>query len=122
MPQPTDEKLYEKIKNELFKKYKPSAYRSGLLVQKYKEEYVKKHNNNYYYRGNKTNSNLKRWFDEKWTNQRGEIGYKNKSDVYRPTIRINNKTPTTFNELTKNQIIKAKKEKEKTGRVKRFNL
>ncbi len=26
MPQPTDEKLYEKIKNELFKKYtKPSA-------------------------------------------------------------------------------------------------
>jgi hypothetical protein len=122
MPQPTDEKLYEKIKNELFKKYKPSAYRSGLLVQKYKEEYVKKHNNNNYYRGNKTNSNLKRWFDEKWTNQRGEIGYKNKSDVYRPTIRINDKTPTTFNELTKNQIIKAKKEKEKTGRVKRFNL
>ena len=122
MPQPTDEKLYEKIKNELFKKYKPSAYRSGLLVQKYKEEYVKKHNNNNYYRGNKTNSNLKRWFNEKWTNQRGEIGYKNKSDVYRPTIRINDKTPTTFNELTKNQIIKAKKEKEKTGRVKRFNL
>ena len=122
MPQPTDDKLYEKIKNELFKKYKPSAYRSGLLVQKYKEEYVKKHNNNNYYRGNKTNSNLKRWFDEKWTNQRGEIGYKNKSDVYRPTIRINNKTPTTFNELTKNQIIKAKKEKEKTGRVKKFNL
>ena len=122
MPQPTDDKLYEKIKNELFKKYKPSAYRSGLLVQRYKEEYVKKHKNNNYYRGNKATSNLKRWFDEKWTNQRGEIGYKNKSDVYRPTIRINDKTPTTFNELTKNQIIKAKKEKEKTGRVKRFNL
>ena len=122
MPQPTDDKLYEKIKNELFKKYKPSAYRSGLLVQKYKEEFVKKHNNNNYYRGNKTNSNLKRWFNEKWTNQRGEIGYKNKSDIYRPTIRINDKTPTTFNELTKNQITKAKKEKERTGRVKRFNL
>ena len=122
MPQPTDEKLYEKIKNELFKKYKPSAYRSGLLVQKYKEEYVKKHKNHNYYKGSKATSNLKRWFDEKWTNQRGEIGYKNKSDVYRPTVRINNKTPTTFNELSKNQIIKAKKEKEKTGRVKKFNL
>ena len=97
MPQPTDEKLYEKIKNELFKKYKPSAYRSGLLVQRYKEEYVKKHKNNNYYKGSKATSNLKRWFDEKWTNQRGEIGYKNKSDVYRPTIRINDKTPTTFN-------------------------
>ena len=122
MPQPTDEKLYEKFKDELFKKNKPSAYRSGLLVQKYKEEYVKKHKTHNYYKGNKATSNLKRWFDEKWTNQRGEIGYKNKSDVYRPTIRINNKTPTTFNELTKNQITKAKKEKEKTGRVKRFNL
>ena len=123
MPQPTDEKLYEKIKNELFKKYtKPSAYRSGLLVQKYKEEYVKKHKSHNCYKGSKATSNLKRWFDEKWTNQRGEIGYKNKSDVYRPTVRINNKTPTTFNELTTNQIIKAKKEKGKTGRVKKFNL
>jgi hypothetical protein len=121
MPKPTDEKLYESIKKELFKKYvKPSAYRSGLLVQKYKEEYIKKHNNHNYYNGSKENSNLKRWFNEKWTNQRGEIGYKNKSDVYRPTIRINDKTPTTFNELTKNQIKKAMKQKLKEGRVKRF--
>ena len=31
-----------KIKKDLFKKYvKPSAYRSGLLVQRYKEEYIK---------------------------------------------------------------------------------
>ncbi|MEW3935596.1 DUF5872 domain-containing protein, partial [Pseudomonas aeruginosa] len=59
---------------------------------------------------------------EKWTNQRGEIGYKNKSDVYRPTIRVNKKTPTTFNELTKNQINKAKQEKLKNGRVKKFNI
>ena len=44
MPKPTDEKLYESIKKDLFKKYvKPSAYRSGLLVQKHKEEYIKKH-------------------------------------------------------------------------------
>jgi hypothetical protein len=120
MPTPTDEKLYESIKKDLFKKYKPSAYRSGLLVQKYKEEYVKKHKNKNYYSGTKENSNLKRWFDEKWQNQRGEIGYQKKTDVYRPTIRINDKTPTTFNELTKNQINKAKKEKAKTGRVKRF--
>jgi len=121
MPKPTDEKLYESIKKDLFKKYvKPSAHRSGLLVQRYKEEYVKKHNNHNYYTGSKENSNLKRWFNEKWTNQRGEIGYKNKSDVYRPTIRINDKTPTTFNELTKTQIKKAKIEKAKTGRVKKF--
>jgi len=123
MNEPTDKKLYEKIKNELFEKYiKPSAYRSGLLVKKYKEEYIKKYGNNNYYKGNKENSNLKRWFDEKWMNQRGEVGYKKKGDIYRPTIRINEKTPTTFNELTKQQIIKAKKEKIKTGRVKKFAL
>jgi hypothetical protein len=122
MNEPTDKKLYEKIKNDIFLKYiNPSAYRSGLLVKKYKEEYVKKYGNNNYY-GNKENSNLKRWFDEKWRNQRGEVGYKKKGDIYRPTIRINEKTPTTFNELTSRQIIKAKKEKKEKGRVKKFNV
>ena len=53
-------------------------------------------------------------------NQNRKVGYQKKDDVYRPTIRINNKTPTTFNELTKSQIIRAKKEKEKTGKVKKF--
>jgi hypothetical protein len=122
MPKPTDEKLYETIKKEVFKKYtKPSAYRSGLLVKTYKDAYVKKHNNhNYYHNGTKKNSNLKRWFDEKWTNERGEVGYKYKGDVYRPNVRINSKTPTTFNELTKTQIKKAMDEKLKTGKVKKF--
>ena len=98
MPTPTDEKLYESIKKDLFKKHK----------------------NKNYYSGTKENSNLKRWFDEKWQNQRGEIGYQKKTDVYRPTIRINDKTPTTFNELTKNQIKKAMNEKARTRRVKKF--
>ena len=57
MPTPTDEKLYESIKKDLFKKYK--------------EEHVKKHKNYNYYSGSRHNSNLKRWFDEKWQNQRG---------------------------------------------------
>ena len=90
MPTPRDEILYNKIKNEITNKYKPSAYRSGLLVQKYKEEYYKKYKNNNSYIGDRNNSNLKRWFDETWLNQRGEIGYKKQGDVYRPTIRVNN--------------------------------
>jgi hypothetical protein len=123
MPTPTDEKLYEKIKKELFKIYtKPSAYRSGLLVKKYKEEYVKKYKNHNYYYGDKENSNLKRWFAEHWTNTRGETGYKYKGDVYRPTIRINDKTPILFNELTANQIKRAQIEKATSGRVKRFQI
>lgn len=121
MPTPTDKILYDTIKKELFKKItKHSAYRSGLLVQKYKEEYYKKHKNYNYYTGNKDNSNLKRWFKEKWENQRAEVGYKKKGDIYRPTIKINNKTPLTFNELTPQEIKNAMREKKKTGRVNRF--
>ena len=121
MPHPRDEILYNKIKNEITNKYKPSAYRSGMIVKKYKEEYYKKYKNNNSYIGDRNNSNLKRWFDETWLNQRGEIGYKKQGDVYRPTIRVNNKTPTTFNELSQQQIKKAQKEKKNKGRVKQFS-
>jgi hypothetical protein len=120
MPEPRDIILYDIIKKEIISKYKPSAYRSGLIVKNYKQEYYKKHNNNNSYIGDKTNSNLKRWFDEKWINQNKEIGYKKKGDIYRPTIRINDKTPITFNELTQNQIKKAQKEKKNKGRVNNF--
>jgi len=65
---------------------------------------------------------LNRWFAERWSNQRGEVGYRRKSDVYRPNIRITDKTPTTFQELTKHEIERAGKEKAKTGHVKRFKL
>ena len=120
-PEPKDKELYNKIKNEINIKYKPSAYRSGLLVQQYKKEYFKKHKNNDAYIGDKPElSNLTRWFLEGWRNQRGEIGYKFNGDIYRPTIRINTDTPKTFNELTKSQIERAKKEKKQTGRVKKF--
>jgi hypothetical protein len=120
MPTPKDQILYDKIKQNIHSKYKPSAYRSGLLVLEYKREYLKKYKNDEAYIGNRQESNLKRWFDAQWLNQRGEIGYKKKGDIYRPTIRINEDTPITFNELSKQQIEKAKKEKAKFGRVKNF--
>lgn len=120
MPTPTDPILYDKIKQQITSKYKPSAYRSGLLVKEYKKEYEKKHKNDNAYIGNRNTSNLKRWFDEKWVNQRGEVGYKKEGDVYRPTIRINEKTPITFGELTRKQIREAQKEKAKSGRVLKF--
>lgn len=118
---PTDKELYKVVKDKILKEYpKNSAYRSGLLVQRYKEEFNKKHKNNNAYIGNKEQSNLKRWFKEEWKNQRGEIGYKKKGDVYRPTKRINDKTPTTFQELTKTQIKNAMKQKKEKGQVKKF--
>ena len=40
----TDIKMYDKIKIEIYNKIpKHSAYRSGLLVKKYKEEFIKKY-------------------------------------------------------------------------------
>ena len=60
--------------------------------------------------------------ERKWTNQRGEVGYKYKGGVYRSTVKVSKDTPTTFNELTNKQIERARQEKAKTGRVKKvFN-
>jgi hypothetical protein len=121
MNNPKDKNLYELIKKEIYLKYpKHSAYRSGLLVKNYKEAYEKKYKNNDAYIGNKNNQGLIRWFAEDWRNQRGEIGYKKKGDVYRPTIRINNKTPKTIQELTEREIKRAMREKKEKGRVKKF--
>ena len=116
MPEPKNKKLYEEVKNEIYAKHKKhSAYRSGLLVKEYKERggtYIGKKDDE---------KGLGLWFRSEWKNQRGETGYKYKSDVYRPTKKINDKVPTTFSELSADQIKKAQKEKKKTGRVSKFD-
>ena len=127
MPIPRDKKLYNKVKQDIYTKHiKHSAYRSGILVKTYKKKFKKKYNNNNNnnkepYIGKKSKkSGLKRWFREKWVNQRGEIGYKYKSDIYRPSKRITTKTPKTHKELTKKNIKRARTIKYKKGRVKKF--
>ena len=121
-PIPNDAKLYDTIKLQVYKKIpQHSAYRSGIVVQQYKQAFAKKYGNKSPYSGKKPNKQgLKRWFDENWVNQRGEVGYKFKNDIYRPSIRITNQTPTTHKELTEKQIKAARKEKYETGRVRRF--
>ena len=112
--EPLNKDLYLKVKKEVYKKYpKHSAYRSGLLVKKYKEEGGK-------YKGVKNKDGLTRWFKEDWTNQRGTTGYKHKSDVYRPNKKVSEKTPKTFKELSKKDLEKARKKKAKKGRVDKF--
>ena len=111
--EPLDKELYEKLKKEVWAMDdKPSAYRSGMLVKLYREAGGK-------YSGDKDkDEGLPLWFASKWKNQRGEVGYKYKSDVYRPTVRINSKTPTTFQELTPEEIERARREKYLHKRVK----
>lgn len=123
MAKPRDMVLYNKIKKNIYKSIpKNSAYRSGIIVKKYKKSFKKKHGKRNPYIGKRTRKKgLTRWFSEKWVNSRGKIGYKYKNDIYRPSRRINKKTPITYKELNKGQIKRARKEKYKTGRVVRFN-
>lgn len=122
MPKPVDMKLYNKVKSRVYKKIpKHSAYRSGVVVQSYKKAFSKKYGNKKPYSGKKTKKKgLSRWFKEKWVNQRGKVGYKYKSDIYRPSKRITRKTPTTHGELSRREIKRARSEKRRTGRVKKF--
>jgi hypothetical protein len=84
---PKDMKLYNKVKSEADKIYKkPSAYKSGYIVKKYKEL------GGQYLEDNKP-KNLKRWFQEKWT----DVGGK-EYPVYRPTRKFKN-SPLTVNEI-----------------------
>lgn len=118
---------------------KPSAYKSGYIVKKYKDlggrfktkreaktktKTQSKSRSRSRSRSGSTSKpktrGLSRWFAEKWVNQRGVVGYQHKSDVYRPTYRITNKTPVTWSELTKKEIDKARKIKATGQRVKRF--
>lgn len=121
-PKPVDMKLYEKVQARVYKEIpKHSAYRSGIVVQKYKQSFKKKHGKKSPYSGKKTKKRgLGRWFAEEWTNQRGKIGYKHKSDIYRPSKRITRKTPITHSELSKKEIKRARRIKRTKGRVKRF--
>ena len=112
--EPLDRELYARVKKAVYKKYPVhSAYRSGRLVH----EYLKRGGR---YKGRRRSGTLARWFRERWTNQRGEIGYRKKGDVYRPSVRVSRDTPATWGELTPKQVKHAQREKKRTGHVQRF--
>jgi hypothetical protein len=80
--------LYEKAKQIADKTYlKPSAYKSGFIVQKYKQLGGT-------YSGKKENKGIGRWFKEEWK----DVGHK-KYPVYRPTKRVSKDTPLTPDEI-----------------------
>ena len=111
---PADSKLYEEVKAKIYKQIPThSAYRSGLIVQEYKRRGGK-------YEGPKPKAGLTRWFKEDWRNQKGEVGYKKRGDIYRPTKRVTEKTPVTLQELTPGELKTAMRKKVAKGRVDRF--
>ena len=93
MPTPNDPVLYaqaKRIANETYKK--PSAYKSGFIVKKYKELGGT-------YRNDSNPKNLETWFRETWM----DVGGKD-YPVYRPTKRINKKTPLLVEEISPSNL------------------
>ena len=95
MPTPIDKELYQKAREEADRVYsKPSAYKSGFIVKRYKAlggRYV----------DDNSPKELERWFKENWTSIGGDY------PTYRPTKRISKDTPLTIAEI---DPIQAKKQ------------
>jgi len=104
MSQPKDDKLYDKAKGIVYKQYdKPSAYRSGALVKKYKELYKEKYGSGSAYEGKKTEKGLTRWYKEDWKDVNPDKTDKS-YPTYRPTKRISKDTPKTADEISKKRL------------------
>lgn len=103
---PINKALYEQVKIKADTIYKkPSAYKSGYIVQEYKRQGGK-------YRDDKTKKEkpLQRWFSEKWVNVNpNQKGYA----VLRPSIRVNKNTPTLSTEIPKENLKQQIKLKQK---------
>lgn len=130
---PNNKELYNRVKSEAKKKFKgdwPSAYGSAWLVREYKKrggtyndggvkgcdckscpscakkEALKKY----------ADGGLKRWFKEKWTNEKGDAcgsGTTKGEPKCRPSKRVSSKTPKTWGEMSESQKKKAISEKRK---------
>ena len=91
---PTDPILYNQVKKEADKIYmKPSAYKSGYIVKKYKSLGGT-------YTGKKTTEGLTSWYKAAWM----DVGKRSDSrqslyPVYRPTKRVNKNTPLLVSEI-----------------------
>jgi hypothetical protein len=105
---PKDQQLYDKARAEADKTYKKaSAYKSGFIVKKYKELYKDKYGNDKAYEPDNKEKPLKRWFQEQWVSVGGEY------PTYRPTKRVNAKTPKTVSEIPKKRLEEQVKLKQK---------
>jgi hypothetical protein len=102
---PEDAQLYEKVKKSINKIYsKNSAYRSMAYIKEYKRR------GGLFIEDGKTR-NLTRWQAEKWKDVNPEIT-DSSYPVYRPTVRVNDKTPTIASEISINELRKQSKIKQ----------
>ena len=78
--------------------------------------------NNMAVRKTKKGANLKRWFKEKWTDEKGNpcgSAKNKKTKKCRPSVRISSGTPVTWGQMSAAEKRKAVAEKKRTGMGKR---
>ena len=104
MPIVVDTELYDLVKKHADEVYKKSsAYKSGYIVKTYKSLGGR-------YLDDNEPRNLQRWFSERWQDVGGED-----YPVYRPTVRINKKTPLFVSEISPS-VLKKKSNENKLSR------
>ena len=105
MEKAVNKQLYQEVKDYIYAKIpKHSAYRSGHVIKEYKRRGGK-------FRDDGKERKLSRWFNEKWKDvnpnkKRGSY------PVYRPTVRINKRTPLTLREIDREDLIKQSRRKQ----------
>ena len=124
---PTNQKIYDQVVETVKKSVKrwPSAYASGMVVQRYKKimaSYGKEP-----YIDDKKPKLLQRWYKEKWIDivtgkPCGSVKTNNYYPVCRPSVKVSNKTPIVASDLTDLQKKKAIKNKQiaKEKKIKSF--
>lgn len=113
--------LYSRIKAQIHSRLEKEGkgwgrYASSELGRKYRKAGGT-------YSGKKPkNSEGQRWYKEKWKDEYGnDCGSRKNKGIKkcRPTVRVNDKTPVTWGEMSKKESEKAVREKKKTGMGKR---
>jgi hypothetical protein len=108
---PTDKTTYDRVKRQVKAQVErwPSAYASGMVVQKYKAAMAKKGKKPYKSSSPpKKKTALARWYKEDWIDVKtgkkcGEVRTKSYYPTCRPRKRITSETPRTAKELTEKQ-------------------
>jgi len=103
---PANIQLYESVKRKINARYKkPSAYRSMAYIKEYKRLGGK------FLSDNKPRT-LRRWMREKWRDVNPNKTRKS-YPVFRPTIRISKKTPLTVDEISRTNLVKQSRRKQR---------
>lgn len=101
----------------------PSAYASGMVVQRYKDVMAARGEPAYTTESTSATPGLTRWFKEKWTDVRtGKPCGAAKTGAYyptcRPTVRVTAATPRLARDLTAPQKRSMIRQKQKAGPAK----